>query len=442
MVKVIGIKFKTSCRIYYFDPLDLPFHAGDGAIVETSRGIEFGEVTCDPKEVEESEIVAPLKPVLRIATEEDKQMREMYRAKEPEAMAICEEKIKEHGLDMKLVDAEYIFNGSKIVFYFTADERVDFRDLVKDLAYLLRTRIELRQIGVRDEAKMLGGLGPCGRPICCKAFLDDFRPVSIKMAKEQNLSLSPTKISGLCGRLMCCLQYEQCVYDEMKKLMPKVGKEINTVDGTGVVVENNAITEKTKVKLTMEDGTIDIREYPYTHLGPVGEPLPQEATEKKKQEEQAAKDPAVTPKPAFTGKNSKKREKENVPAEPKKDSAEDAEKKSEQRKSDPREKRNPVPSEKQGNANAPKAQKENAKNGSDRKSDKNPQEQKAGNPQQKGKPQKHSNKPKDVNQKQPEEQESKKQPDGQKQGGGASKRNRKRRRTHKPQNKASETKSE
>ena len=442
MVKVIGIKFKTSCRIYYFDPLDLPFHAGDGAIVETSRGIEFGEVTCDPKEVEESEIVAPLKPVLRIATEEDKQMREMYRAKEPEAMAICEEKIKEHGLDMKLVDAEYIFNGSKIVFYFTADERVDFRDLVKDLAYLLRTRIELRQIGVRDEAKMLVGLGPCGRPICCKAFLDDFRPVSIKMAKEQNLSLSPTKISGLCGRLMCCLQYEQCVYDEMKKLMPKVGKEINTVDGTGVVVENNAITEKTKVKLTMEDGTIDIREYPYTHLGPVGEPLPQEATEKKKQEEQAAKDPAVTPKPAFTGKNSKKREKENVPAEPKKDSAEDAEKKPEQRKSDPREKRNPVPSEKQGNANAPKAQKENAKNGSDRKSDKNPQEQKAGNPQQKGKPQKHSNKPKDVNQKQPEEQESKKQPDGQKQGGGASKRNRKRRRTHKPQNKASETKSE
>ena len=279
MVKVVGIKFKTSSRVYYFDPLDLPFHVGDHAIVETSRGLEFGDVTAEPMEVEESEIVAPLKPVIRIATEEDKRLKELYAAKEPEAFAICEQKILEHELDMKLVNAEYIFNGSKIVFYFTADERVDFRDLVKDLAYSLRTRIELRQIGVRDEAKMLGGLGPCGRPVCCNAFLDDFRPVSIKMAKEQNLSLSPTKISGLCGRLMCCLQYEQNVYESMKKVMPKVGKEINTIDGVGVVVENNAITEKTKVRLTMEDGTIDVREYPYTHLGPVGEPLPEEAIE-------------------------------------------------------------------------------------------------------------------------------------------------------------------
>ena len=278
MVKVIGVKFKTSSRVYYFDPLDLPFETGDGAIVETSRGLEFGEVAQGIKEVEETEIVAPLKPVLRIATDEDKRMRKEYAAKEPEAFAICEEKIKEHNLDMKLVDAEYIFNGSKIVFYFTADERVDFRDLVKDLAYTLRTRIELRQIGVRDEAKMLGGLGPCGRPVCCNAFLDDFRPVSIKMAKEQNLSLSPTKISGLCGRLMCCLQYEQNVYESMKKVMPKVGKEINTIDGVGVVVENNAITERTKVRLTMEDGSIDVREYPYTHLGLVGEPLPEAAT--------------------------------------------------------------------------------------------------------------------------------------------------------------------
>ena len=279
MVKVIGVKFKTSGRIYYFDPLDLDFHAGDGVIVETSRGMEYGDVTCDPKEVDESEIVAPLKPVIRIATDEDRRMRKMYAEKEPEAFAICEQKIAEHGLDMKLVNAEYIFNGSKIVFYFTADERVDFRELVKDLAYSLRTRIELRQIGVRDEAKMLGGLGPCGRPVCCNAFLDDFRPVSIKMAKEQNLSLSPTKISGLCGRLMCCLQYEQNVYESMKKVMPKVGKEINTIDGVGIVVENNAITEKTKVRLTMEDGTIDVREYPYTHLGPVGEPLPEAAQE-------------------------------------------------------------------------------------------------------------------------------------------------------------------
>lgn len=294
MVKVVGVKFKTSGRVYYFDPLDLPFRAGDGVIVETSRGLEFGEATGEPTEVEESEIVAPLKPVLRIATDEDKRMRALYRSKEPEALAICAQKIEEHHLDMKLIDAEYIFNGSKIVFYFTADERIDFRDLVKDLAYSLRTRIELRQIGVRDEAKMLGGLGPCGRPVCCNAFLDDFRPVSIKMAKDQNLSLSPTKISGLCGRLMCCLQYEQNVYDAMKKVMPKVGKEINTVDGVGVVVENNAITERTRVRLTMEDGTIDVREYPYTHLGPVGEPLPEAALEnaEKKQEDGTFSAPA------------------------------------------------------------------------------------------------------------------------------------------------------
>ncbi len=290
MVKVIGVKFKTSGRIYYFDPLDLPFHAGDGAIVETSRGLEFGNVSGEPKEVDESEIVAPLKPVIRIATEEDWRMREQYAQKEPEAFAICEQKIRDHGLDMKLVDAEYIFNGSKIVFYFTADERVDFRDLVKDLAYSLRTRIELRQIGVRDEAKMLGGLGPCGRPVCCNAFLDDFRPVSIKMAKEQNLSLSPTKISGLCGRLMCCLQYEQNVYEEMKKVMPRVGKEINTIDGVGTVVENNAITERTKVRLTMEDGTIDVREYPYTHLSPVGEPIPQIALDHAAQKSEQTED--------------------------------------------------------------------------------------------------------------------------------------------------------
>ncbi len=288
MVKVIGVKFKTGNRIYYFDPLDLPVKAGDGVIVETARGMEFGDVPEDPKEVEESEIVAPLKPVVRIATDEDKRLRAQYAAKESDAFAVCLEKIEAHGLDMKLVDVEYTFNGSKVVFYFTADERVDFRELVKDLAYALKTRIELRQIGVRDEAKMLGGLGPCGRLVCCKAFLDDFRPVSIKMAKEQNLSLSPTKISGLCGRLMCCLQYEQSAYESIRSRMPKPGKEVNTVDGIGVVVENNAITERTKVRLTMDDGTIDVREYPYTHLSQPGEPLPEEALEAKKAE--AAKD--------------------------------------------------------------------------------------------------------------------------------------------------------
>ena len=290
MVKVIEIKFKTSGRVYYFDPLDLPIKAGDGIIVETARGMEFGEAANDPKEVEESEIVAPLKPVVRIATDEDKRLRAMYAAKESDAYAICLEKIAAHGLDMKLVDVEYTFNGSKVVFYFTADERVDFRELVKDLAYALKTRIELRQIGVRDEAKMLGGLGPCGRLICCKAFLDDFRPVSIKMAKEQNLSLSPTKISGLCGRLMCCLQYEQSAYEEIRSKMPKPGREVNTIDGVGVVVENNAITERTKVRLTMEDGSIDVREYPYTHLGAPGEPLPEEALAVKKTEAAKEKD--------------------------------------------------------------------------------------------------------------------------------------------------------
>ena len=284
MVKVIGVKFKNSGRVYYFDPLDLPVKAGDGVIVETARGMEFGDVTGDPKEVEEREIVAPLKPVVRIATDEDKRLRAQYAAKEKDAYEICVEKIAAHQLDMKLVDVEYTFNGSKVVFYFTADERVDFRELVKDLAYSLKTRIELRQIGVRDEAKMLGGLGPCGRLVCCKAFLDDFRPVSIKMAKEQNLSLSPTKISGLCGRLMCCLQYEQNAYEAIRSVMPKPGREVNTVDGVGVVVENNAVTERTKVRLTMEDGSIDIREYPYTHLSQPGEPLPEEALAAKKNE--------------------------------------------------------------------------------------------------------------------------------------------------------------
>ena len=282
MVKVIGVKFKNGGRVYWFDPLDLQIKTGDGVIVETARGMEYGDVVSDPKEVAESEVVAPLKPVIRIATEEDKRMRAQFAAKESEAFTICQEKITAHGLDMKLVDVEYTFNGSKVVFYFTADERVDFRELVKDLAYALKTRIELRQIGVRDEAKMLGGLGPCGRLVCCKAFLDDFRPVSIKMAKEQNLSLSPTKISGLCGRLMCCLQFEQSAYEAVRSVMPRPGKEVNTVDGVGVVVENNAVTERTKVRLTMEDGSIDIREYPYTHLSAPGEPLPEEALAAKK----------------------------------------------------------------------------------------------------------------------------------------------------------------
>ncbi len=273
-MKVIGVRFKSSGRIYYFDPLEFEFSEGYGVIVETARGQEYGEVAQVAMDVEETAIVSPLKPVIRPASEADTTMREQNCAKEGDAFRVCQQKIEQHKLDMHLVSAEYSFNGSKLVFYFTADERVDFRELVKDLASQFRTRIELRQIGVRDEAKMLGGLGSCGRVVCCKQFLDDFHPVSIKMAKEQNLSLSPTKISGLCGRLMCCLQYEQSCYEDMKRRMPHVNREILTPDGIGIVVDNNVITEKTKVRVTLPDGSIDLREFHYTLLAKPGEPLP------------------------------------------------------------------------------------------------------------------------------------------------------------------------
>ncbi|MDR0841700.1 MAG: stage 0 sporulation family protein [Christensenellaceae bacterium] len=267
MKTVIGVKFRGSNKVYYFDPGDLTVSEGDGVIVETSRGVEFGDVMRGPHEVEDSQIFAPLKMVQRIATPKDHEMRALYIAKEKDAHAVAFSKIEAHKLDMKLVDVEYSFNGSKIVFYFTADGRVDFRDLVKDLAGVLKTRIELRQIGVRDEAKMLGGLGSCGRPVCCKAFLADFQPVSIKMAKEQSLSLSPTKISGLCGRLMCCLKYEQDCYESMRKQMPRVGKDVTTPEGlTGMAIENNVLTERTRVKLILPDGSIDVREYPFRDL--------------------------------------------------------------------------------------------------------------------------------------------------------------------------------
>ncbi len=289
-MKVIGVRFKSSGRIYYFDPLEFEFSEGDGVIVETARGQEYGEVAQVAMDVEETAIVSPLKPVVRPASEADTTMREQNCAKEGDAFRVCQQKIEQHKLDMHLVSAEYSFNGSKLVFYFTADERVDFRELVKDLASQFRTRIELRQIGVRDEAKMLGGLGSCGRVVCCKQFLDDFHPVSIKMAKEQNLSLSPTKISGLCGRLMCCLQYEQSCYEDMKRRMPHVNRDILTPDGIGTVVDNNVITEKTKVRIMMPDGSIDLREFHYTLLAKPGEPLPV-------QPQQAAQ-PAETPQSA------------------------------------------------------------------------------------------------------------------------------------------------
>ena len=229
MIIVVGVRFKKAGKIYYFDPAGLDINKDDYVVVETARGIEFGHVVVGPKEVTEEEIVPPLKKVLRVANKEDFIIHQTNKEKAIEAFSICEKKIAEHGLEMKLIDVEYTFDNNKVIFYFTADGRVDFRELVKDLAAIFKTRIELRQIGVRDEAKMIGGLGPCGKPVCCTAFLGEFEPVSIKMAKEQSLSLNPTKISGLCGRLMCCLKYEHQVYEEILDTMPNIGSIVITL---------------------------------------------------------------------------------------------------------------------------------------------------------------------------------------------------------------------
>lgn len=252
MIEVIGVKFKPEGRIYYFDPVRQSFKIGDKVIVETARGLEFGTVASANHNVTESEVVKPLKKVVRTASEQDIRKAEENRKKETEAFKVCEEKILAHGLDMKLVDVECSFDGTKILFYFTSDGRVDFRELVKDLAAVFRTRIELRQIGVRDEAKMLGGLGICGQPFCCSRFLDDFQPVSIKMAKEQNLSLNPTKISGSCGRLMCCLKYEQEAYEYLNRQTPKVGSIVRTREGDAVVLSANTLTGALQVRVGNE----------------------------------------------------------------------------------------------------------------------------------------------------------------------------------------------
>ena len=249
MAEVIGVRFKEVGKVYYFDPDGKKVREDMAVIVETSRGIECGKVALANKEVAEKEIVRPLKKLIRIATKDDMRRLRENAKKEKEALKICEQKVAEHGLDMKLVDVEYTFDNSKILFYFTADGRVDFRALVKDLASVFRTRIELRQIGVRDESKMLGGLGVCGRPFCCSSFLGEFHPVSIKMAKEQGLSLSPTKISGTCGRLMCCLKYEQDAYTDLLKRTPKVGAIVKTPLGRGLVVDVNLLTQTLKVKM-------------------------------------------------------------------------------------------------------------------------------------------------------------------------------------------------
>ena len=249
MIEVIGIRFKEGGKIYDFDANSFKFNKGDYAIVETVRGTECGLVAKGNSTISEEDLNKPLKKVIRPATKEDIKKLEENHKKEAEAFKICEEKILAHGLDMKLIEVEYTFDDSKILFYFTADGRIDFRELVKDLASVFRTRIELRQIGVRDESRMLGGFGICGRPFCCKTFLNDFQPVSIKMAKEQGLSLNPTKISGTCGRLMCCLKYEQESYEHLLRHTPKVGAIVKTPDGQGKVIENNLLTGMLKVVL-------------------------------------------------------------------------------------------------------------------------------------------------------------------------------------------------
>ena len=249
MAEVIGVRFKEVGKVYYFDPNGIQMKKGDMAIVETARGVECGEVAMENREIEDKDIVHPLKKMIRKATQGDLKKVEENRKKERHAFEICEKKILDHKLEMKLVDVEYTFDNNKILFYFTADGRVDFRERVKDLASVFRTRIELRQIGVRDEAKMMGGLGICGRPFCCTSFLGEFQPVSIKMAKEQGLSLNPVKISGTCGRLMCCLKYEQAAYSDLLRTTPKNGAVVNTPEGRGVVVDVNLLTGMLKVRM-------------------------------------------------------------------------------------------------------------------------------------------------------------------------------------------------
>lgn len=253
MVKVAGVRFKTAGKIYYFDPDGFDLKKGDHVIVETARGMEYGVLTGDITEVREEDIVQPLKKILRVADEKDAAVHRENQKKKERALALCQEKVDKHKLVMKLIDVEYTFDNSKIIFYFTADGRVDFRELVKDLAGVFKMRIELRQIGVRDEAKMMGGIGSCGRCLCCHSWLPEFEPVSIKMAKVQNLSLNPTKISGICGRLMCCLKFENDVYHELKKGMPDVGERIKTADGIAVVNDVNILENKIKTRLVLEE---------------------------------------------------------------------------------------------------------------------------------------------------------------------------------------------
>ena len=266
MIKVIGVRFRTAGKIYFFDPLTLDIKRGDHVIVETARGIEYGTVVSGVHEVEEDKVIQPLKPVIRIANQRDMEQEAANKLKEREAYKICLEKIRKHELEMKLIDAEYTFDNNKVLFYFTADGRIDFRELVKDLASVFKTRIELRQIGVRDETKIVGGIGICGRPLCCHSYLSDFIPVSIKMAKEQNLSLNPTKISGVCGRLMCCLKNEEETYEELNRRLPGIGDSVTTDDGLhGEVHSVNVLRQTVKVVVDVDDEK-EIRDYEVDRL--------------------------------------------------------------------------------------------------------------------------------------------------------------------------------
>ena len=267
MITVIGVRFRTAGKIYYFDPAGRQIKRGDHVIVETARGIEYGFVVLGNREVEESKVVMPLKPVIRMATQEDETVEKRNREKEKEAFRICKEKIKKHNLEMKLIDAEYTFYNNKVLFYFTADGRIDFRELVKDLASVFKTRIELRQVGVRDETKIMGGIGICGRTLCCHSYLSEFIPVSIKMAKEQNLSLNPSKISGVCGRLMCCLKNEEETYEVLNSRLPGVGDYVLTSDGLkGEVHSVNVLRQLVKVVVVVNKDDKEIREYPADQL--------------------------------------------------------------------------------------------------------------------------------------------------------------------------------
>lgn len=267
MINVIGVRFRKAGKVYFFDPAGMEIKTGQHVIVETARGIEFGYVVLGSREVEEKKVIQPLKPVIRMANKNDEEIEKRNKEKEKDAFRICQEKIKKHELQMKLIDAEYTFDNNKVLFYFTADGRIDFRELVKDLASVFKTRIELRQIGVRDETKIMGGVGICGRPLCCHSYLSDFIPVSIKMAKEQNLSLNPTKISGVCGRLMCCLKYEEETYEVLNSKLPNAGDYVTTDDGLkGEVHSVSVLRQTVKVIVTVDKDEKEIRDYKVEQL--------------------------------------------------------------------------------------------------------------------------------------------------------------------------------